>query len=103
MTVFSARIQSYHVVIVQCSSSATKSKLWKSPDCISAPSSIKSKDELMIDIEISATEKRTISYKQYKNKTVEEIIKDIVPNTTSSYFFIYSTLMLFPTDPLIIL
>jgi hypothetical protein len=39
-----------------------------------------------------------IDYDGYKAKTVEEIMREILPNYNSTYFFIFAEIIMYPND-----
>lgn len=53
-------------------------------------------NEKKITLQISQTEKLVIKYVVYADKTIQEIMKELLPNYRSSYFFLFSDLILLP-------
>lgn len=47
---------------------------------------------------LSATEKIVIDYQKYADKTVQQIMKDLVPDCKSTYFFLFADLIIFPNQ-----
>lgn len=51
-------------------------------------------------LQLSQTERIPIDYKAYRDRTVEEIMMDIIPNYESSYFFLFADLIIHPHEKL---
>lgn len=51
-------------------------------------------------LQLSENEKIPIDYDLYKMKTVEDIMREMLPNYESSYFFLFANLIIYPHDQL---
>jgi hypothetical protein len=47
---------------------------------------------------LSSTEKIVINYQKYADKTVQQIMKDLVPECKSTYFFLFADLIILPNQ-----
>ena len=93
-TIESYDIQTQHLVLAIIQ--ATLSKLFKSSICAEAEAEVEKVEAKMITLQLSETQKETLNYYQNKDKTVEQVLKNVLPNYNSAYFFTFDNLLLFP-------
>ena len=47
-------------------------------------------------LQVSPTEKNIIEYRKYAEWSVEQIMRELMPNYHSSYFFLFAEVILLP-------
>lgn len=94
-TIMDLEIRNEHVIVVSFVQNMVSSMIMVDNDI-----DAESINEKKITLQISQTEKIVIKYVVYAEKTIQEIMKELLPNYRSSYFFLFSDLILLPEQHL---